>query len=440
MKPTSFGLSTMLAGLALIAVMPKVAAQRTAFSYQGSLSEGGAPANGSYNFVFSLYNDSTAGSQVGATQTNSAVPVTNGLFATTVDFGDAPWNGQSLWLQILVSTNGAAAFSSLMPRQPVTPSPYAIQSLNATTANSANSVAGENITGTIPNSALPSSPVFSGTIGANSISGPVMFHSTNNSGAAAVYTYDWLWLDSSNRVVSEFAEGGRLDLLNWDNQGSVMALNNQTVPGQVGEILGHYAFRGFDSYSNADTYALIAAFTWDVSATNLTSFVQIGVADGVNAPNGDGQPHTAFSFYPWALALPTNAVLANVSGILTIGNAESGTTNEYQAALHIFDGPVSASDEIATSSGIYASGLIETAAGFASYATNSLTMNPTGLTNSLGNNNIQILGFSGSSVVYSNSVSSTTITLGTVTGQTIILKPGCSLTGTDCSAAGVEGL
>jgi len=154
--------------------VPGSYAQGTAFTYQGSLNDSGAPANGNYDFTFAIYNDPLSGSLVASPQTNFDVTVANGLFTTTLDFSSPPWNGQSIWLQILVRTNGTVPFVSLLPRQPLTSTPYAIQSLNASAAmvaNIANSVAATNVSGTLLNSSLPSNAVFSGTITANCFSG-----------------------------------------------------------------------------------------------------------------------------------------------------------------------------------------------------------------------------------------------------------------------------
>src|SRR5262249_38511237 len=77
-------------------------AQSTAFTYQGQLKNGGAPANGSYDMTFRLFDADAAGNQVGADVPISGVPVTNGLFTTTVDFGSA-FSGSPLWLEIQVT-------------------------------------------------------------------------------------------------------------------------------------------------------------------------------------------------------------------------------------------------------------------------------------------------------------------------------------------------
>src|SRR5690242_9539689 len=72
--------------LALHAPLSTLYAQGTAFSYQGSLSDGAGPANGSYDFSFTAYGAAAGGPVVGGPVTNAAVVVTNGLFTTTLDF------------------------------------------------------------------------------------------------------------------------------------------------------------------------------------------------------------------------------------------------------------------------------------------------------------------------------------------------------------------
>jgi hypothetical protein len=121
-------------------------AQTTSFTYQGRLNDHGGSANGSYDLIFTLY-DSTndPGNILAGPLTNSATLVSNGLFATTLDFGGTPFNGGSCWLEIRVCTNGNGGFTALIPRQQVTSSPYAIfanRAATATVAGSAPPVAG----------------------------------------------------------------------------------------------------------------------------------------------------------------------------------------------------------------------------------------------------------------------------------------------------------
>jgi hypothetical protein len=110
----------------------------TTFTYQGSLYDAGAPANGHYDLTFSLFNDPVVGVQIGTTWTNLNVSVGNGLFTTPVDFGTGIFDGTAYWLAIGVRTNGSgAAFSDLAPRQPVSPSPYALFATTAPIADNA---------------------------------------------------------------------------------------------------------------------------------------------------------------------------------------------------------------------------------------------------------------------------------------------------------------
>src|SRR4051812_47131920 len=100
-------------------------AQGTAFTYQGRLNSGTNPANGSYDVSFALFGASSGGIATAGPSTNVAVTVSNGLFTTVVNLGNA-FTGASNWLAIAVSTNGANSFFPLTPRQQLTPTPYAI--------------------------------------------------------------------------------------------------------------------------------------------------------------------------------------------------------------------------------------------------------------------------------------------------------------------------
>lgn len=101
-------------------------AQGTAFTYQGRLNNNNAPATGSYDFLFTIYDSSGGPSVIAGPVSLSAVAVSNGLFVVTLDFGSGVFAGLSRWLGIEVRTNGAGVFSTLNPRQALTPTPYAV--------------------------------------------------------------------------------------------------------------------------------------------------------------------------------------------------------------------------------------------------------------------------------------------------------------------------
>jgi hypothetical protein len=147
-----------------LAVVMSANAQGTAFTYQGQLASGGSPANGNYDLAFTLFGSTNAAAPVLAGPvTNFSVAVTsNGIFTAAMDFGPNIFTGTNIWLEIAVRTNGAASFTTLAPRQPITPTPYAIF------AGAAGS-----LSGTLPASQI--SGTYTGTVvsssGANSFAG-----------------------------------------------------------------------------------------------------------------------------------------------------------------------------------------------------------------------------------------------------------------------------
>ncbi|MBI1766733.1 MAG: tail fiber domain-containing protein [Acidobacteria bacterium] len=124
--------------LAIWCLTAAVFAQTTAFTYQGKLADAGNPANGIYDLQFRLFDALVSGNQVGAPLVREDVTVSSGLFTVTLDFGAAAFPGANRWLEISVRPGvSTGAFTLLAPLQPITSTPYAVQSLNATTATTA---------------------------------------------------------------------------------------------------------------------------------------------------------------------------------------------------------------------------------------------------------------------------------------------------------------
>lgn len=118
---------TLAVGFLWLACVASALSQGTGFTFQGRLTDGGAPANGQYDFQFGLRDALTAGNAVGSPLTLNPVGVTNGLFNVTLDFGGAAFNGSARWIEIGARTNGSAsAYTVLTPRTPVSPVPYAM--------------------------------------------------------------------------------------------------------------------------------------------------------------------------------------------------------------------------------------------------------------------------------------------------------------------------
>jgi FG-GAP-like repeat/Dockerin type I domain len=125
-------------------------AQGTAFTYQGRLTDGGSPANGIYDLRFGIYDSSNVpGNLIAGPLTSSAIGVTNGLFTVTLDFGPGVFTGPDRWLDIAARTNGGT-FATLVPRQRLAPSPYAI-----TAGNVSGTVSASQLSGSVPLASLP---------------------------------------------------------------------------------------------------------------------------------------------------------------------------------------------------------------------------------------------------------------------------------------------
>ena len=123
-------------------------AQGTAFTYQGRLMESNAPANGIFEFEFSLYDRRLGGSNLG-TVTLEETPVTNGLFTVVLDFGNGAFNGAARWLEIYARNDGAGGVGVLLtPRQQIYATPYAMFAAQAGSAATATSAT--NLIGTLP--------------------------------------------------------------------------------------------------------------------------------------------------------------------------------------------------------------------------------------------------------------------------------------------------
>ena len=146
-----------------------VSAQATQFAYQGLLTDGGNPANGAYDLQFKLFSALSAGAQQGTTISLEDVPASNGIFKVTLDFGAPAFPGADRFLEISVRPGvSTGAYTTLVPRQQLTSSPYAIRTLSAAAADSLSaacvncvtsgqiaSVAGSQVTGALPISTIP---------------------------------------------------------------------------------------------------------------------------------------------------------------------------------------------------------------------------------------------------------------------------------------------
>ncbi len=123
----------------------------TEFTYQAEVVESGALATGPVDLRFRLYDAAIGGARVDAIGAfgveRAGTALVNGRFTTTLDFGANPYGGDARWLEIDVRPAGGGAYTTLVPRQLLSSTPYARFAPNAANAlNATNAVNAVNAT------------------------------------------------------------------------------------------------------------------------------------------------------------------------------------------------------------------------------------------------------------------------------------------------------
>src|ERR1017187_2247807 len=176
-KPMKNKILNLLIVLALLSTLNSqlstASAQGTAFTYQGRLINGGNPANGSYDLRFAGYDSTNSpGTLITGPLTNAPTAASNGQFTVTLDFGTNVFTGADRWLEIAARTNGAAgSYTTLTPRQHITPVPYAIEAVTA-----------GGVSGVIPDAQLSAN--IARLNGTNVFAGPVTAPSFSGNGSS----------------------------------------------------------------------------------------------------------------------------------------------------------------------------------------------------------------------------------------------------------------
>ena len=121
-RPTTIKRAALLLLLLSTLILPlSTFAQTTTFTYQGRLTENGAPANSTNDLTFTLYTLDTGGTTVGTSNVVNNLVVSNGLFTVTLDYGASAFDGSARWLQIAARPGASiGAYTILLPRQQIT--------------------------------------------------------------------------------------------------------------------------------------------------------------------------------------------------------------------------------------------------------------------------------------------------------------------------------
>lgn len=110
----------------------------TEFTYQGVLKKDGTPFTGVADLRFSLWNDASStlpGTQFGGAIDRLNVPVSNGVFTTSLDFGPSVFSEKRRFLQVESRVTPETQFTPIVPRTPVSGVPFAGTAPLARSAN-----------------------------------------------------------------------------------------------------------------------------------------------------------------------------------------------------------------------------------------------------------------------------------------------------------------
>jgi len=397
-----------------------VHAQGTAFTYQGRLNDGASPASGTYNLTFSLFNTNTSGVAIDGPVTNNAVNVTNGLFTVLVNFGSGAFTGQSNWLEIAVETNLSSSFITLTPRQPLTPTPYAIYAENANAAGISGTVPNGSLSGTYGNVVTMNNAgnSFTGSgagltgvnavalnglnatnfwqTGGNNVAPGQFFGSTNNQAVEIRVSSQRALLLTANASDSPNIIGGSpANVIDAGVTGAVIAgggATNSLGGSSTNRVSADYSSIGGGSgnwiQSGAD-HSVIGNGLNNLIASNAFRSVIVGGQNNVISNDttwafiGGGSGNVAAGDYAGAMGYNTTAngpystamglgTIASGSGSTAMGDS-STASGSVSTAMGIFT-TASGTDSTAMGSGTAASGIFSTAMGDASAATTAWTL------------------------------------------------------------------
>lgn len=321
----------------VFACAPAALAQ-SAFTYQGRLSSGGLPANGTFDIQFRLFTAPAGGSQLGGTQCLDNVAVSKGIFMVTLDFG-AQFNGSTRYLEIAVRQDVVAGncnvgvLTTLAPRQAVTNAP---QSATAAQGARPSATAWDLIVS--GSRALRSA--YATTVG------PSGFRSHNMTSGADVNSI------TPASIGSVIAGGGSTGINNAD-------LPN-TINGNFAAISGG-EFNGV----NAAHSAIGGGFNNTVNAGATESFIGGGSGNTAGAANsaiGGGSGNTASGPYAVVSGGLGNQAIGNSS---VVGGGQNGiASGGHSVVAGGFDGQATGGSSVVGGGvGNMASNLLATVAG-----------------------------------------------------------------------------
>lgn len=280
------------------------AAQTTAFTYQGRLTEASMPATGTYDFQFALYDAAGTPINPPAPIVRTGVAVTNGAFVVQLDFGTAGFPSADRYLEVRVKRPADPSYIALTPRQRITTTPYAIRANNSTFSDFATfaSSAGNAQTATTASSATTATT-------ADNVTGVVAIA---NGGTGS--------------STKNFVDTGNVDQF----VGGIKTFNR--IGGNGIDLSGVVQAVGFSGFTNTP---LPTAWTW----LGNPAVVQVGTGGRLTvSASADLSVSSSAASYQFAICrqTPTGAITPLHGGAMTI---PGGYPSPISRSYHYSDFP-----------------------------------------------------------------------------------------------------
>ncbi len=304
----------------------------SAFTYQGHLTHAGSPANGLYEMQFTLFDAPTNGIPVGTPTNVAPVVVSNGVFTVQLDFSASAFNGAARWLEITVNLFGSDMVpTTLVPRQAITPTPYAINAANLMSLDNGPldiKVAGQR--------ALRLEPTARGE--------PNVIGGSMSNYVAAGYAGATIGGGHGNVIVGDYATvgGGRLNSSSAfgatvaGGSRNLASSDSGTVGGGSGNWAGHEASTiagGADNTTSGD-YAFIGGGSGNVAADGFAIVVG-GLANHNTAPAATigGGEYNAVNGWWGVIAGGVGNIITTGSSLCAIGGGSSNSCAGHGAII-----------------------------------------------------------------------------------------------------------
>ncbi len=273
------------------------------FTYQGSLMDGGVPANGTYDMTFQLA-DSASGGFALAVDTVSNVSVADGVFTVEIDFPSALLNSSSRWLSITVDG------TPLTPRTRLRETPRA---LNAVRANSAGSI-------DTPFSVVDSSSTVFEVISTSSTGTAIVGQHSNTSGTTPA-------VEGASQSTSTSAIGVLGEISSSSPGGLSSGVRGRNLgQGTLGiGVYGSHAAGGWGVYGNAPTGRGVNG----VSSSGTGIYAQTSSGNGLFATHLGAGTNVTLANDGYGVEAFNTSVAGNGVGILGWGG-EAGVEGRAQ--------------------------------------------------------------------------------------------------------------